>query len=78
MSQQKGITNDMHINTWKQTIIVTGGVLVMFMYKHAWRYFGRGVITDTESILVVFFGAAVLIYISEIALNSKMVTSPIF
>lgn len=75
---KKGIDEYMHINTWKQCIIITGGLIMLFMYKHMWRYFGRKYITDTESVLVIFFGSALLIYTSESAMNSKVVTARIF
>ena len=75
----KGITKEVHINTWKQAIIISGGIIIMYLYKHLMRLIkGRECITDAESVIVIFLGSATLIYMSEISMNSKVLTSQIF
>jgi len=75
---EKGLTQEVHINTWKQAIIISGGIIIMLMYRHFWRHLDRPYITDFENIIVMFLGSALLIYMSETSFNSKIVTAKIF
>ena len=57
---EDGFGKEYHISILKQTLIIIGGLFILFLYKHIFRYFNRPYITDIESIIIIFKGIVLL------------------
>ena len=68
---------DLHEHVWMEVIVITGGFIVMVIYKHIWKRLGRKIM-DSEMILVTFFGSALILYATYAAFNRKLVTTAIY
>ena len=66
-----------HLHIWMESIIITGGFIIMIIYKHLWKRMGRH-IEDSEMALVTFLGTAVVLYATYGAFNRKIVTTKIY
>ena len=68
---------DAHLHIWMEVIVITGGFILMIIYKHIWEKLGRKIL-DSEMILVTFFGSALILYATYGAFNRKIVTTSIY
>lgn len=65
-----------HIHVLMQTIVVTGGFLLMTLYKAVWHKYNRK-IHHWEEALVVFCGSFFMIYLTYLVFNRRIVTAKI-
>jgi len=66
-----------HIHILMQTLVVTGGFLLMTLYKAIWYKYGRK-IKHWEEALITFLGSFFLIYLVYLIFNRRIVTAKIY
>lgn len=66
-----------HVHVVMQTLVVTGGFLIMTLYKAIWAKYGR-TIHHWEEALVTFFSSFFCIYLVYLCFNRKISTSKIW
>lgn len=65
-----------HLHIIMQTLVVTGGFLLMTLYKAIWHKYNRK-IHHYEEALIVFFGSFFLIYLVYLIFDRRIVTARI-
>lgn len=65
-----------HVHVVMQTLVVTGGFLIMTLYKGIWAKYGR-TIHHWEEALVTLFGSFFMIYLVYLIFNRKILTGKI-
>lgn len=66
-----------HIHVLMQTLVVTGGFLIMTLYKGVWAKYGR-TIHAWEEALVTLFASFFTIYLVYLIFNRKILTGKIW
>ena len=66
-----------HVHVVMQTLVVTGGFLIMTLYKGIWAKYGR-TIHHWEEGLVTLFGSFFMIYLIYLCFNRRIVTARIW
>lgn len=65
-----------HLHVLMQTLVVTGGFLLMTLYKAIWHKYNRK-ITHLEEAGVTFFSSFFLIYLVYLIFDRRIVTAKI-
>ena len=69
---------DLHLHILYETLIITGGYIIMILYKNLWKYLYKRKITDSEKIIVTLLGTLFMLYMISTALNIRIETKSIF
>jgi hypothetical protein len=66
-----------HVHVVMQTLVVTGGFMIMTLYKALWDKYGRK-IHHWEEALVTLFSSFFMIYLVYLLFNRKILTGKIW
>lgn len=65
-----------HLHVLMQALVVTGGFMIMVLYKAVWKAYKRD-IEHWEEALVTFVGSIFMIYVVFLVFNRRIVTAVI-